>query len=135
MLSSKKLDFAAGIYLSEVQNPIPSPLTHCICVIVYQILIHTGKGERGHWKKPRDILIQAILIQDYNIGNEKLNGDETTQAILITREVIDLGYSVLASSWTRDTVKSEEQQFTKLGPFTDKFVWMTIFSFGVYIVN
>jgi hypothetical protein len=48
MSSSKKIDlerdFAAGVYLSEAQNPI-TPLTHCISV--YSILIHTGKGGGG----------------------------------------------------------------------------------------
>jgi hypothetical protein len=34
------MDFAAGVYLSEAQNPIA--LTHCIRV--YSILFHTGKG-------------------------------------------------------------------------------------------
>jgi hypothetical protein len=35
--------FAAGVYLSEAQNPIPiPPPTHCIRV--YSILIHTGGG-------------------------------------------------------------------------------------------
>jgi hypothetical protein len=45
MSPSKKLtckDFAAGVYLSEAQNPIPPPLTHCIHVC--SILIHTRKG-------------------------------------------------------------------------------------------
>jgi hypothetical protein len=49
MSSSKKIDlkrdFAAGVYLSEAQNPIPPPHTHC--VRVYSILIHTGKGRGG----------------------------------------------------------------------------------------
>jgi hypothetical protein len=48
MSSSKKIDlerdFAASIYLSEAQNPIP-PLTHCIRL--YSVLIHTGKGGGG----------------------------------------------------------------------------------------
>jgi hypothetical protein len=35
-------DFAAGIYLSETQNPILPPPTHCIRA--FRILIHTGKG-------------------------------------------------------------------------------------------
>jgi hypothetical protein len=51
MSSSKKndlkRDFAAGVYLSESQDPIPPPLTHCIRV--YRILIHRwmggGRGE------------------------------------------------------------------------------------------
>jgi hypothetical protein len=42
--SSKKIylyrDFAAGVYLSEPQDPIPAPLTYCIRV-------YTGKG--GDW--------------------------------------------------------------------------------------
>jgi hypothetical protein len=37
-------DFAAGVYLSEAQNPIPPPLTHGIRV--YSILNHIGKGGR-----------------------------------------------------------------------------------------
>jgi hypothetical protein len=45
MSSSKKRDFAAGVYMSDAQNPIPPPLTHSIRV--YSILIHIGKGERG----------------------------------------------------------------------------------------
>jgi len=55
MSSSKKLtckgDFAAGVYLSEAQNPIP-PLTYCIRV--YSILIHTGKGGRGEERGTRE---------------------------------------------------------------------------------
>jgi hypothetical protein len=40
-------DFAAGVYLSEAQNPIPPPppLTHSIRV--YIILINTDKGGGG----------------------------------------------------------------------------------------
>jgi hypothetical protein len=38
------MDFPAGVYLSEAQNPIPH-LTHCIRV--YSILIHTVKGVGG----------------------------------------------------------------------------------------
>jgi hypothetical protein len=38
-------DFAADVYLSEAQDPIPPPLTHCVCG--YSILIHTGKGNGG----------------------------------------------------------------------------------------
>jgi hypothetical protein len=37
--------FAAGVYLSEAQNPIPPPFTHCMRV--YSILIHRGKGGGG----------------------------------------------------------------------------------------
>ncbi len=47
MLSSKNIDlnggFVAGVYLSEVQNPMPPPLTHKHCIRVYSILIHAGK--------------------------------------------------------------------------------------------
>ncbi len=43
------MDFAAGVYLSEAPSPpmtlYPPPLTHCI--LVYCILIHTGKGGGG----------------------------------------------------------------------------------------
>ncbi len=47
MSSSKnidlKRDFAAGVYLSEAQNPIPaSPFTHCICIYFF-----TRGGEGG----------------------------------------------------------------------------------------
>ena len=41
-------DFAAGVYLSEAQNPIPSPPPYTLYIYVYtlySILIHTGKGE------------------------------------------------------------------------------------------
>ncbi len=37
-------DFAAGVYLSEAQNPILPDLIHCIRA--FSILIHTGKGGR-----------------------------------------------------------------------------------------
>jgi hypothetical protein len=45
------MDFAAGVYLSEAQNPIP-PLSYTLymCIIQcipYSILIHTGKGGWG----------------------------------------------------------------------------------------
>ncbi len=40
-------DFAAGVYLSEAQNPIPPPITHCTFIRVYSILIHTGNQEKG----------------------------------------------------------------------------------------
>jgi hypothetical protein len=45
-----KRDFAAGIYLSEVQNPILPPLTHCILIlyiIQYMWLFTQGKGGAG----------------------------------------------------------------------------------------
>jgi hypothetical protein len=48
MSSSTKIDplrdNAAGVYMSEVQNPTPPSLTNCIRV--YSILIHSGKGRR-----------------------------------------------------------------------------------------
>jgi hypothetical protein len=51
MSSSKKIDlsrdFAAGVYLSEAQNPIPTPLPLTHCLRVYRILIHKGKWVRG----------------------------------------------------------------------------------------
>jgi hypothetical protein len=37
-----KWSFAAGVYLSKAQNPIPPPLTHVIRVC--SILLLTGKG-------------------------------------------------------------------------------------------
>jgi hypothetical protein len=48
-------DFAAGVYLSEAQNPIPGPL-HKHCIRVYSMIIHMGgggelnqrEGERGN---------------------------------------------------------------------------------------
>jgi hypothetical protein len=40
---TRKRDFAAGVYLSEAQNPIAAPPLHT----VYSILIHIGKGEGG----------------------------------------------------------------------------------------
>jgi hypothetical protein len=46
MSSSRKIylerDFAAGVYLSEAQDPKPPHLTHCIRV--NSILIHRGEG-------------------------------------------------------------------------------------------
>ncbi len=49
MSSSKKIDlyrdFAAGVYLSEAQNPIPPPLTHCILVCSILVQIEKGGGE------------------------------------------------------------------------------------------
>jgi hypothetical protein len=43
--STCKGTFAAGVYLSEAQNLIPSP-THCIRVYSILTCIHTGKGGR-----------------------------------------------------------------------------------------
>ncbi len=49
MSSSKKIDlkrdFAAGVYLSEAQDPVRPP--HTQCIRVYSILIQQGKGEGG----------------------------------------------------------------------------------------
>jgi hypothetical protein len=40
------MDFAAGVYQSEAQNPItPLPYTLYTCTL-YSILIYTGKGGR-----------------------------------------------------------------------------------------
>jgi hypothetical protein len=52
MSSSKKndpyRDFAAGVYLSEAQNPIPPPsLTHCMRVPYIVYLFTHGKGVGG----------------------------------------------------------------------------------------
>jgi hypothetical protein len=41
-----KRDFAAGVYLSEAQDPIPS-FTQLYTCIQYTVLIHTRKGGRG----------------------------------------------------------------------------------------
>jgi hypothetical protein len=38
--------FAADVFLSEVQNPIPPLQIHTEHIRVYIILIHTGKGGR-----------------------------------------------------------------------------------------
>ncbi len=48
-------DFAAGVYMSEAQHPIPPPLTHFVSVYVYSIqyYIHTGKGEGGRIEPER----------------------------------------------------------------------------------
>jgi hypothetical protein len=51
MSSSKKIDlkkdFAAGVYLSEAQNPINPPSLHTVFVNAYNILTHTGKEGLG----------------------------------------------------------------------------------------
>jgi hypothetical protein len=39
------MDFGAGVYLSEAQNPIP-PLYNVYVYPLYSILIHTGKGAK-----------------------------------------------------------------------------------------
>ncbi len=36
------MNFAAGVYLFEAENPIPPPLARCMHV--YSILFHTGGG-------------------------------------------------------------------------------------------
>jgi hypothetical protein len=44
----QKRDFAAGVFIwLRPRTPNLSPLTHCILVRVYSILIHTGKGGKG----------------------------------------------------------------------------------------
>ncbi len=52
MFSSKQVhlqrDFAAGVYLSEAQNPLP-PITHY--KRVYRIITHTGEGGRVESKR------------------------------------------------------------------------------------
>ena len=51
MSSSKNIDFAdfaAGVYLSEVQNHIPYPITHCIRVYTIQYTYsHRERGKGG----------------------------------------------------------------------------------------
>jgi hypothetical protein len=53
MSSSKENDllreFAAGVYLSEAQNPIPPLLTHCIRVCSFK----KGRREGGELNKRR----------------------------------------------------------------------------------
>jgi hypothetical protein len=41
-----KGDFAAGVYLSEAQNPIPPPLTHCIRVFMYRQYTYSPREGR-----------------------------------------------------------------------------------------
>ena len=41
-----KMDFAAGVYLSEAQNPTHTPRTQYIRVYT-MVLIHTGQGRGG----------------------------------------------------------------------------------------
>jgi hypothetical protein len=56
--SSKKIDlerdFAAGVYLSEAQNPI-TPHPHTVHIRVYCTLIHTGKRGRGGELNHREV--------------------------------------------------------------------------------
>jgi hypothetical protein len=47
-----EVDFAAGVYLSEAQNPIPPPL-HTVYVYQVYVLIHTGNGRRGRVEPER----------------------------------------------------------------------------------
>jgi len=45
MSSSKKMTLkgtAAGVYLSEAQNPIPPPLSLTHCIRLFSMLGHTG---------------------------------------------------------------------------------------------
>ncbi len=56
MSSSKNVDFAAGVYLSEVQNHIPHPSTHCIRVYTIQYTYphrEVGEGESSTREKGR----------------------------------------------------------------------------------
>jgi hypothetical protein len=58
MSSSKKFDlsrdFAAGVYLSEAQNPIPAPTPlHTVYVFTVYVFIHTGKGGGGRVEPER----------------------------------------------------------------------------------
>jgi hypothetical protein len=54
------MDFAAGVYLSEAQNPITPP--HTLNMYVYtvycRVLINTGRGRRRGWG---DILEKIYL--------------------------------------------------------------------------
>jgi hypothetical protein len=43
--------FAAGVCMSEAQNPIPPPYT-LYCIGVYGILLHTGKKGGGGRVEP-----------------------------------------------------------------------------------
>jgi hypothetical protein len=53
-------DFAAGVYLSEVQNTI-TPLTLTYCIRVYSILLHAGRGGEGARVKPKRRLEGATV--------------------------------------------------------------------------
>jgi hypothetical protein len=68
MSSSKKFDrerdFPADNHLSEAQNPITLPLTHC--VRVYSLLIHTGKGGGGRVEPGRRLERQQFT----NLGSK-----------------------------------------------------------------
>ncbi len=48
------MDFAAGVYLSEAQNPIPPPLTHCICTCK-RYTFYTGKWGKGGGESQRGL--------------------------------------------------------------------------------
>ncbi len=39
------MDFAAGVYLSETQNPVLSPLTHCTVYVYKVYLFKLGRGD------------------------------------------------------------------------------------------
>ncbi len=55
-----KRDFAAGVYLSEAQNPIPPP--PYTLYTVYSILTQTGKGEGGRVEPERRLEGQQFTI-------------------------------------------------------------------------
>jgi hypothetical protein len=54
-ITDLKRDFAACVYLSEAQNPIPppSPPPPTNCIRVYSKLIHTEKGGGGRVEPER----------------------------------------------------------------------------------
>jgi hypothetical protein len=72
MSSSKKIDFAAVVYLSEARNPIPPPPLHTTWIRVYIIFINTGKGRRveperkleGQQFTKRKSLYRSLFLDD-----------------------------------------------------------------------
>ncbi len=65
------MDFAAGVYRSEAQNPIPPPLTHCIVYTVYLFAREGGQGRRelnqreGERGKSSQSWVENTSISDY----------------------------------------------------------------------
>jgi hypothetical protein len=61
MSSSKKIDlwkdFAAGVYLSEAQNPLSLP--HILYTVNIK-LIHTGKGRKALFTDLRILIVRNI---------------------------------------------------------------------------